>query len=90
MIRPILRTFFASFSGQKSHCFRFLGVCDDALGRSYGRWVLVGISGDIYSGQGRQTAQHQAIMRYWGVKRDHDCGRAEMGFVEDCTLFLHF
>ena len=28
-------------------------------------------------------------MRDWGVKRDHDCGRAEMGF-EDCTLFFAF
>ena len=47
----------------------------------------MGISGDIYSGQ-RQTTQHQAIMGHWRVKRDHDCGRGEMGVEDDiCSNF---
>ena len=51
-------------SGLKSHCFRFLDVCDDAPGRSYGRWVLVGISGDIYSGQRRRLL---STRQSWGT-----------------------
>ena len=61
----------------------------EAVGRSYGRLVLVGISGDIYSGQ-RQTTQHQAIMGHWRVKRDHDCGRGEMGVEDLFNILLYF